>query len=104
MYPSSLRIRATSRLSFEEGSLTSWCCALAPLRRRVRKSASGSVIDMASPARLGHPGDVAVVRQLAQADAAHAELAVDGACAPATLATGVTPGLVLGRPLLADSL
>src|ERR1019366_4430565 len=99
-------IRASSRLSLEDGSATSWCWALAALRKRVRKSATGSVIDMArrSPTRLRHAGDVSVVRQLAQADPADAELAVDRAGATAAAATGVTPGLVLGRPLLADSL
>src|SRR3954466_11390702 len=50
---------------------------------RVRKSAIGSVIDMRSPARLGHARDVAVVRQLAQAQAAQPELPVDRARTPA---------------------
>src|ERR1700676_5294511 len=88
MYPCSLRIRATSRLSLEEGMVKSWCWALRALRRRVRKSDMGSVIDMLdrSPARLGHPGHVPVVGQLAQADPAHAEFAVDRARAPAAAA------------------
>jgi hypothetical protein len=74
------------------------------LRRRVRKSATGSVIDIALPAALRHAGDVAVVGQLAQADSAHAELAIDRAGTPATTAPGVAPGLVLRCPLLADAL
>src|ERR1700761_5692833 len=69
MYPSSLRIRASSRLSLEDGIVTSRCCALAALRKRVRKSEMGSVIDMATsstsscrgcircaPARAGRSG------------------------------------------------
>src|SRR5579884_275657 len=103
-------MRAISAFSLEDGIATSWCCALAALRRRVRKSAMGSVIVMArcapsrSPARLRHPGDEAVVSQLAQADPADPELAVDGPRAPAAPAAAVAAGLVLGRPLLADSL
>src|SRR3982074_3157156 len=95
-----------SRLSPDAGEMTSSCCAFAPLRSRVRKSEMGSVIDMSvgcsfSPARLGHAGDVALVRQLPQADPADAELAVDGASASAPTATAVAACLVLGCPLLA---
>src|SRR5438105_15409162 len=109
MQPCSLRIRATSRFSPEAGLVTSSCWAAAALRRRVRKSAIGSVIDMRlarsrSPARLGHPRDVAVVGQLAQADTADAELAVDRACPTAPAATAVAAGLVFRCPLLADDL
>src|SRR5581483_8651157 len=105
MYPCSLRMRASSRLSPEEGIVTSWCCASAALRRRVRKSATGSVIDIGrSPTRLGHPGDISVVRELAQADPAHAELAIHRAGTAAATAARIPSGLVLGRPLLADSL
>jgi hypothetical protein len=74
------------------------------LRRRVMKSAIGSVIDMCSPAGLRHAGDVAVVSQLSQADPAYPELAVDGARTAAATAPGVPPGLVLGRSLLANAL
>src|SRR5437588_8096212 len=97
-------MRAISRLIPEAGILTSCCWALAALRTRVRKSAMGSVIDIRSPARLGHPGDVAVVRELAQADPAHAELAVDGTGATAAPTARVAASLVLGCPLLADDL
>src|SRR4051812_4724024 len=79
-------IRARSRLRRLAGISTVSCAAMIPLRMRVRKSATGSVIDMASPARLRHAGDVAVVRELAQADPAQAELAVHGA-RPAAAAT-----------------
>src|SRR5437764_289515 len=102
MYPCSLRIRASSRLSLEEGMVTSWCCALAAFRSRVRKSEMGSVIVMGSPARLGHSGDVAVVRELAQANPAHPELPVDRTGATAAPATGVVACLVLGRSLLTN--
>src|ERR1700759_201673 len=131
MYPSSLRIRASSRLSLEDGIVTSRCCALAALRKRVRKSEMGSVIDIQTspclrpvgaldrvcghparsnhslrslPTRLRHAGDVSVVRQFAQADPADAELAVHGTGATATATAGVAAGLVLGCPLLADAL
>src|SRR5579884_1465334 len=97
-------MRATSALSFEEGSVTSWCWALAALRRRVRRSAMGSVSAMRSPARLRHAGDVAGVRQLAEADPAQAEPAVDRARATAAAAAAVAAGLELGGPLLADAL
>src|SRR3712207_327151 len=97
-------MRASSFLSLDDGiSTVSWA-AMMPLRIRVRKSAMGSVIDMALPARLGHAGDVPLVRHLAQAHAAQAELAVDGARAAALAAARVRPRLVLGRPLLADDL
>src|SRR3954451_9518103 len=74
-----------------------------PLRIRVRKSAIGSVIDMArSPARLRHARDEAVVRQLAQAQAAEPELPVHRARAAAAATTRVRARLVLGRPLRGD--
>src|ERR1700709_1782906 len=100
MYPCSVRIRASSRLNRLEGISTVSCAAMMPLRIRVRKSAMGSVIDIvppALPARLRHAGDVAVVSQLPQADAAEAELAVDGARPAATAAARVRPRLVLRR-------
>src|SRR5690242_7899073 len=78
------------------------------LRTRVRKSATGSVMDMLErlllPAALGHAGDVSVVRELAQADAAQAELAEHGARAAAAAAARVRAGLVLGGARLADAL
>ena len=43
------------------------------------------------PARLGHAGDVALVRELAQADPAQAELAVDGARPAAACDSACTP-------------
>src|SRR6476620_9115740 len=97
-------MRAISRLNFESGITTVSWAAWIPLRMRVRKSAMGSVIDMRSPARLRHAGDEALVRQLAQADPAQAELAVHGARAAAAAAARVLPGLVLGRTGLPDDL
>src|SRR3954454_19411870 len=97
-------MRATSTLSFDDGTSTVSCAAVMPLRIRVRKSAMGSVIDMRLPARLRHAGDVPVVRELAEADPAQAELAVDGARAPAATAAGVLAGGILGGALLAHPL
>src|SRR4051795_10189304 len=97
-------MRAISCLSLDEGiSTVSWE-AMIPLRIRVRKSAMGSVIDMPSPARLRHAGDVAVVGELAQADPADAELAIDGAGPAALAAARVGPRLVLRRAHLARDL
>src|SRR6266508_6835261 len=77
-------------------------------RIRVRKSATESFIERTrrgrSPGGLGHAGDHALVRDLAQADPAQAELAVVGACPPATAAPIVVTGLVLASALLADDL
>src|SRR4051794_21840923 len=76
-----------------------------PLRIRVRKSAMGSVIDMRrSPTRLRHAGDEAVVRELAQAQAAEPELAVHRARATATPTTRVRARLVFRRPVRGDDL
>src|SRR4051812_19720730 len=88
-------MRAISAFRPDAGITTSSCAAWMPLRMRVRKSAIGSVIDMALPARLRHAGDEALVRELAQADAAEPELAVDRARAPATPAAAVRPRGVL---------
>src|SRR5512144_3105269 len=80
------------------------CAAWMALRIRVRKSAMGSVIDMGSPTALRHARDVAVVRELAQADPAHAELAVHGARAAAAAAAAVVPGRELRGACLAHAL
>src|SRR4051812_47905338 len=86
---------------------TSPWAAMIPLRIRVRKSAIGSVMDMVRgplPARLGHAGDVAGVRQLAQADPADAELAIHRARPAAATAAGVLARRVLRRSRLRDDL
>src|SRR5919199_3588505 len=98
-------IRAISRLRRLAGISTVSCAAMIPLRIRVRKSAMGSVMLMGDlPARLRHAGDVALVRQLAQAQAAEPELPVHRARAPAATTTRVRARLVLGRPLRGDDL
>src|SRR5919112_4588394 len=100
MYPCSRRMRAISTLSLLAGISTVSCDAWMALRTRVRKSATGSVIDMRCgsclPAALGHARDEALVRELAQADPAQPELAVDGPRAAAAAAARVLAGLVLG--------
>ena len=57
-----------------------------------------------SPGGLRHAGDHALVRDLAQADPAQAELAVVGARSSAPPAAIVVAGLVLAAALLADYL
>src|SRR4051812_47882151 len=101
-------MRAISILSLLAGISTVSCDAWMALRTRVRKSATGSVMDMVQrlllPAALRHARDVAVVRELAQADAAQAELAEHGARAAAAAAARVRAGLVLGGARLTDAL
>src|SRR5689334_16959912 len=98
-------MRAISILSLDEGTSTVSWAAVMPLRMRVRKSAMGSVIDMRrSPTRLRHAGDHPVVRELAQADPAQAELPVHGARPAAATAARVLAGLELGGALLAHPL
>src|SRR3982751_6241388 len=97
-------MRAISRLSLLDGMTTSSWAAWIPLRMRVRRSAMGSVIDTRSPAALGHARDEAVVRELAQADPAQAELAVDRARPATAPAALIAAGLELGGALLAHPL
>src|SRR4029079_13741506 len=79
------------------------CSALLALRMRVSMSATGSVsISSLLPRALGHAGDRALMRELAQADPAEAELAEDGARPPAPVAARVVAGLDPVRPLLLD--
>src|ERR671930_367051 len=81
-------MRAISSFRREVGISTWSCIALFALRMRVSMSATGSV-SIGSPARFRHPGDHAVVRELAQADPAEAELAVHGARPAAAVAAPV---------------
>src|SRR3954453_1206420 len=97
-------MRASSTLSLDAGMSTVSWAAWIPLRIRVRKSAMGSVMDMALPAALGHPGDVAVVRELAQTDTAQPELAIHRARPAAAAATTVLAGRVLGGGCLGHAL
>src|SRR6266480_1715956 len=104
MYPSSLRSLAISTFIRELGMVACSCSALFALRIRVSMSAIGSVSTVLSlPARLRHAGNCALVRKLAEADPAEAELAEDRARAAAPVAARVVAHLVLlGSPLLHD--
>src|SRR5262245_27559656 len=78
MKPSSLSTWATAALSLVAGMSTNWRSIRLALRMRVSRSARGSVIMVVpSPARLLHAGDQPVAGQVAEADPADAELAVD---------------------------
>src|SRR5947209_19048659 len=79
MNPSSRSSSARRRFIFEAGTSTFALRAVIALRTRVRKSAIGSVMIVPLPARLDHAGDVAIQRQLAEADPAKPELAEEGA-------------------------
>src|SRR2546423_5076738 len=100
-------MRASSILNRDAGICTSSWSADRRLRMRVRKSATGWVIDIgrcSSPARLGQAGHVAVVRHLPQADPAEAELAEVRTGAAAAPAAVVPACLELRRPPLTDDL
>src|SRR5437867_1678478 len=108
MKPSSFRIRAMSALMREAGIATESCRACWALRIRVSMSAIGSVIDIRSvpllPARLHDARELAGQGQPAEADPAEAELAYEGARAPAQVAAAVRLHLELGRPFGLDDL
>src|SRR5262249_40427917 len=87
------------------GIRTVSCMATLALRIRVSMSAMGSVIVMSPgplPARLGHTRHLAGVHQLAQTDAAQAELPQDRVGPASTAAAGVGPHLELGLALGLD--
>src|SRR5581483_3626396 len=91
--------RAISTFVRELGISTVSCRALFALRILVSMSAIGSVsIACSSPRRLGHAGDDAEMRQLAQADPAQAELLVHRARAAAAVAAAVLPRREALRP------
>src|SRR5215218_7777157 len=98
MYPSFWRTSASATFCFEDGILTRSCIAVLALRTRVSMSAMGSVIMVVppSPTALRQTGDLAGVGQVAQADAAQAELAEHGAGPTTATATGVAAHLELG--------
>src|SRR4051794_31468693 len=98
MYPSSLSRRAISSLIREFGISTwSWRARFA-FRMRLNMSAIGSVSTcFLLPTALGHAGNRALVRELAQADPAEAELAVDGARSAAAATASVVAHLELLR-------
>src|SRR4026207_1498729 len=97
-------MRAISSFILEVGIEAESCSARLALRILVSMSAIGSVSTFLFllPARLRHSGDGALVRELAQADPADAELAIDRARATAPVAARVGPHLVLGLALLLD--
>src|SRR5690349_19305833 len=99
MYPSRSRIRAISIFTLEAGTSTRGWCASVALRIRVSMSAMGSVICSpeyaALPAALGHASDVAVERQLTEAETAQRELADIRAWASAAVAAIAVPHLEL---------
>src|SRR5271154_2501691 len=83
-------MRAISVFSFETGTSTRWCLAAVALRRRVKKSAMGSVcmsILVLLPAGFRDAGNFALERHAAETDAAHLELADIAASAAANAAT-----------------
>src|SRR5207344_2365228 len=75
-----------------------WRCESASACLRSGRSASSSLL----PAGLRHAGDGAVVRELAQADPAEAELLEHRARAAALVAARVVARLELGPALLLD--
>src|ERR687886_345224 len=96
-------MRAISSFRREVGISVRSCIALLALRMRVSMSATGSVsIVRLLPRAFRHAGDHALVGQLPQADPAEAELAEDGARAPAAVAARVGAHLEALRPALLD--
>src|SRR5919202_4426833 len=100
MYPSSLSRRAISCFIREFGISTwSWSARFA-LRIRLSMSAIGSVSTcVLLPGTLGHAGDRALMRELAQADPAEAELPEHRARPAAAATARVVADAVLLRPL-----
>src|SRR6266851_10188451 len=85
-------MRAISVFILETGTSTRWCLAAAALRRRVRKSAIGSVcivlLNGLLPARFHDAGDFSAQRHTAKTDSAHLKLA-DISAGPAANAAAV---------------
>src|SRR5713226_8790743 len=79
-------MRAISVFILESGTSTRWCLAAVALRRRVRKSAMGSVCMVLLPARFHDAGDFSAQRHTAKTDSAHLELAYIAARAAAAAA------------------
>src|SRR3989442_9766719 len=74
MNPSDFRISAMRTFSREAGTSTFSCSARLALRTRVSRSAMGSLLIGASPARLDHARHLTPEGVLAEAEAAQAEL------------------------------
>src|SRR5262245_65460664 len=73
------------------------CLAGTAFRRRASMSEMGSVISLFLPGALDHTRDTAVERQLAEAQAAHVELAHERSRPAAQLASVAVADLVLER-------
>src|SRR5207342_412504 len=100
MKPSSLRMRAISRLVRDAGTTTSVCRARDAFRTRVSMSAIGSEMFIGFlPARLGDARQLAQERTLPEADAAEREPPDEGARPSAHGAAVIRLHLVLGGPL-----
>src|SRR3990170_3421868 len=100
MKPSSLRMRAISRLVRDAGTTTSVWRARDALRTRVSMSAIGSEMFIGPlPARLGDARQLAQERALPEADAAEREPPDKGSGPAAHGAAVVALDLVLGGPL-----
>src|SRR5690606_26050601 len=97
MKPSSLKILQISALSFDVGTSTRSCFARCALRILVRRSETGSMllIPVSSPARLDHAREIALARQVPEADAAECELSDVAARAAAPAAAVAHAHLVL---------
>src|SRR3569832_2206864 len=95
--PSSRRISAMRTLMFERGHSTVCLRAWIPLRRRARKSAIGSVIDIviSSPARLDHAKEDTAEREHTEAETAHLDLAQVRARPATALAAALDTNLEL---------
>src|SRR5688500_1333568 len=91
-------MRAISSFRREVGISVRSCRARCEFRTRVHMSATGSVSIARSPPALGHSGNGAFVCELAEADPAEAELAVDRAGASAAVAARVLPHRVTRFP------
>src|SRR6476620_6837812 len=100
MKPSSLRMRAISRLVRDAGTTTSVCRARDAFRTRVSMSAIGSEMFIGSlPARLGDARQLAQERTLPEADAAEREPPDEGARSSAHGAAVIRLHLVIRGPL-----
>src|SRR5207342_2697713 len=96
MKPSSLRMRAISRLVRDAGTTTSVCRARDAFRTRVSMSAIGSEMFIGClPARLRDAGQLAEERSLPEADPAQREPADEGTWSSAHGAAVVAADLVL---------
>src|SRR6266498_2085857 len=100
MKPSSLRMRAISRLVRDAGTTTSVWRAREALRTRVSMSAIGSEMFMRDlPARLGDARQLALEGALPEADSAQREAAHERTRPAADCAAVVSPDAELRLPL-----